>query len=49
MRTLHLISGQKVTLYDEEIELQATLEFRYIDLFQRKAWVAVPIVEMGAG
>ena len=41
---LHLETGDKVTLYQDEddFEVTATLDFRWIDILGRDAWVAIP-------
>jgi hypothetical protein len=44
MRDLHLTSGDKIILYQDEgdFEVTASLDFRYVDILGRSAWVAVP-------
>lgn len=41
---LKLNAGDKVRLFQDEddFEVTATLDYRYVDVLQRKAWVAVP-------
>jgi hypothetical protein len=36
--------GDKVQLFQDEndFEVTAVLDYRYVDILQRKAWVAVP-------
>ena len=41
---LEIKRGDKVTLYQDEddFEVVATLDFRYVDVLARETWVAVP-------
>jgi hypothetical protein len=41
---LGLVAGDKVKLYQDEndFEVIAALDYRYIDILERAAWVAVP-------
>ena len=41
---LRLSKGDKIILYQDEddFEVIATLDFRYVDALQQEAWVAVP-------
>ena len=40
---LGLGKGDKIVLYqDDDFEVTATLDMRYVDLLKRESWVAVP-------
>jgi hypothetical protein len=41
---LHLSEGDKIILYQDEddFEVMAALEIRYVDVLRREGWVAVP-------
>ena len=41
---LKLKVGDKVLLFqdDDDFEVTAALDYRYVDILQRKAWVAIP-------
>ena len=41
---LRLRKGDKIALYQDEddFEVTATLDFRYVDILKREAWVAIP-------
>ena len=41
---LKLASGDKVLLFQDEddFEVSAVLDYGYVDILQRKAWVAIP-------
>jgi hypothetical protein len=41
---LRLNKGDKIVLYQDEddFEVTATLDFRYVDILKREAWVAIP-------
>lgn len=40
---LHLIVGESVKLYqDDDFEVSAVLDFRYVEILSRKTWIAVP-------
>lgn len=41
---LKLTAGDKVQLFQDEndFEVTAVLDYRYVDILQRKAWVAIP-------
>jgi hypothetical protein len=42
--TLRLVKGDKITLYQDEddFNVTATLDFRYVDILARETWVAIP-------
>jgi hypothetical protein len=44
VQALHLARGDKIVLYQDEDDLEviASLDFRYVDVLAREAWVAVP-------
>lgn len=41
---LHLSKGDKILLFQDEndFEVEATLDFRYVDVLSRESWVAIP-------
>jgi hypothetical protein len=42
--SLRLMKGDKVRLFQDEndFEVTGTLDFRFVDVLEREAWVAVP-------
>ena len=42
--TLGIIKGMQVCLYqhEDDFDVIATLDFRYVDLLKREDWIAVP-------
>jgi hypothetical protein len=41
---LKLVAGEKVQLFQDEndFEVMAVLDYRYVDILKRNAWVAIP-------